>query len=176
MADPDGFFDRIEKTEDIADVRHGNQPGARGQKSLQTLREQVSIFFDRPNFQLRFLAVAKHLPGNDIGMVFRLRHDDLVTLINKRFSKGESNEVNGGRRAGSKNDFFPSSRMDPLLYTVSGPFVFFRGHSRKKMHGPMRISIRQLIDIQPFIQNSLRFLGCCGIVQIYQVFPVNLAG
>ena len=86
------LFYRVHKTQYIGDVRHANNPGTLADKGFQLLGIQPAVFIYFPHYYPASLSLAKHLPWHNIGMMFALSYDYLVTLRYEGFSKTECHE------------------------------------------------------------------------------------
>ena len=48
---------------------------------------EFALIVETPHAQVRTLALAEHLPGHQVGMVFHLANNNLVALVHKGIAK-----------------------------------------------------------------------------------------
>ena len=53
----------------------------------------MTFIINAQNFQYSFLPAAEHLPRNNVGMMFRLGHNYLITFTHESFAERESDKI-----------------------------------------------------------------------------------
>ena len=174
MADGNQFPNRIYKTQHIGNVRDSNNFGALRKQLFQILRMKESVFPDIQHFQRSLLALTKHLPRNNVGMVFRHANNYLISLIYKYLSIRKGHQVHGMRGSGSKHNLFPGSRIQKVLNAVSGAFISLRRIHGQAVNSPVNIGVGCLCKRFLVLDYRRRTLCRGRIVQIHKRFTVHL--
>ena len=157
-------------------MRDSHNLSAFRKEFFQIFYRQYTVFANVEHFENGFFALAKQLPGNDIAVMFGHRNYDLVSLVDKRFTKGEGHEVDGSCCSGSEYDFFPGRSMQEFLHDITRAFVGVGGLSRQMMNSPVDVGILFQRQFLPQTHHRQRPLGRSSIVQIHQGFPVYATG
>ena len=72
---------RHQGAEHVGHVRDGDHLGARRQKLLELVDEEIALLVHRRPFDHRALALAQEMPRHDVGMVLHDREHDLVARL-----------------------------------------------------------------------------------------------
>ena len=153
---------------------HADDLRARGQQTRQQVHPEATGIIDGKHLQRGALALAKQLPGHDIGVVFRLTDEDLVTLVDKGFAEAESDQIQRRRGAGGKDDFLPEFCIQIRPDGIPGRFVLRSGQVRDPVHRPVQVGVVFLRHLGPLANHGQRALRRGGIVQIDKRFAVHL--
>ena len=86
------------------------------------------------------------------------------------------NEIDALRSATRKNNFRRSARINKLAHHFTGCLVAVRSLLRKVMHPAVHISVYATIHFRNGVDNTLRFLSSCGIIEINQRTVVHQLG
>ena len=66
--------------------------------------------------------LAKHLPGNDIGMMLHVGNDDLIAFFQEMPAVRLGNKIEGFCRTLGENDLFHPAGMKELPHHLAGKF------------------------------------------------------
>ena len=139
----------------------------------QQICAQMPFVVNREDLQDRPFALAHHLPGNDIGVVFRLGNQDFIARFYERFPNGKGYQIDGRRCAGGKDDFPTRGSMHMTGNGVPGAFISVCRLPRQGMNRPVDIGIVQRRQfLLPFHHQTRPHTGS-RIVQIHKRFSVN---
>ena len=109
-------------------------------------------------------------------MVFHLRNDDFIAIVQECGSERMGYEVYRFRSAACKNDFSVVGGMEELLYTSSGVLVSVGGLLAEAVYAAMYVGVDAGIAIGNGFDDAARFLGRGGVVEVYQWFTVYFPG
>ena len=118
-------------------------------------------------------ALTKHLPGDDVGVVFQGRYDDVITLADAVLAKGEGKGVD--RISSAFGEDYLIGRTCPYegSHFGSGSLVLFGSHLTQVMHTSVDVGIEMLVGIDNSLQHPAWFLARGSIVQIDQGLAID---
>src|SRR5258708_29287792 len=99
--------------------------------------------------------------------------EHFVAGMNVSAAVGLRHEVDGVRGAANKDDLARISGVEERLHLPARSFVLFRRMFRKEMHATMDVGVVPLVVLTDRINDHLRLLGRCCIVQVNQPPAVN---
>ena len=87
VGNADNFFDRIDCTEHVANVRNADNLSLWTNHFLEGLQVHCTVIIHRNDFQYNAFSGLLELPGHDIGMVFDGRDDDFIAFLHESFTE-----------------------------------------------------------------------------------------
>ena len=105
MRGTDHFGNGIDSSQGIRHLRHSHQFGFFIDKRFVNRQIQIPAVVKRDHPQAGTLALAKQLPGNNIGVVLHLAYNDFIAGRNKLFTEGEGHQVDSLCSTPRENDF-----------------------------------------------------------------------
>src|SRR4030042_2542824 len=118
------------------------------------------------------LPSAKHLPVNDVGVMFHFCDEDLIPLANKSFTEGKSNTVYCGRCTAGEDDLMGMFCTDEFLYRHSRLFICFGRLLAEIMHPPVNRAVVVPVKGIDALNYRQRFLCCRSVIKVYERFAV----
>ncbi len=88
----------------IRDMRNGRDPRAGPEQLLEFVEQQFAAIIDGSHAQLRAFFVAKHLPGNDVGVVLHRGDEHFIAAADVLAPIGLRHKVDGLGGAAHKDD------------------------------------------------------------------------
>ena len=146
----------------------------RAEKAFKVLKDQFAFIVDRRNSQLGAFLFAKHLPGNDVGVVLHRRDDDLIPRAHVRPAICLGHKVDGFRCAAHEYDFAGTRCVQEILHCLARILEFFRCPFREVVHAAVDVGVVALVVADNGINDCPWLLRGGGIVQINQRMPVDL--
>ena len=104
MRDLNNLSQRIDRAQRVGDMRDGQQFRARSQQLGQLVHHQLAAVVDGNNPQLGALFLAKHLPGNDVGVMLHGRDEHFVAGAHVFAAIGLRDQVDAFRGAAHEDD------------------------------------------------------------------------
>ena len=141
MTNSYNILHRIDKAQDIGNMRDADKLRTRRQQRGQRLHAEMTAVVHRKHLQDGTFPLAQHLPGYDIGMVLRFADNDFVFFADKRFAKTEGHQVDSGRGAGGKDDFLTRFRIQIGPDGVAGRLILLRSQIGKAVHCAMQVGV-----------------------------------
>jgi len=140
----------------------------------------MSVFFEK-NFTLivegndadtspRFST--DHLPGNDVGMVFHFRQQNLITLSQLSLD-GLRDKVNPFRGPATNSDIFAGMSMDKIADRLPRIFICIGGAGRERMGRSMNVRLIPRVKMCHRIDHTLRLVCCSRIIKPDQGISVD---
>src|SRR5262245_49782131 len=93
------LFDRIHCAQRVGDVSQSYQSGPLIEQRCVLVEKELASVVAWHDAKPAALLVAQHLPGDDVGMVFQLRQDDLVTVPEESAREAMHYQIDRIRRA-----------------------------------------------------------------------------
>src|SRR5437867_5643678 len=135
----DDLVDGIHGAEGIGNVRNGDDTGLRSKKFFVLLKKELSPIADRHDTEPGPLLLAKDLPRNDIGMVFHLGDEDLITRPDMLAAKAGGYQIDTFRRAPHEDNLTGLSRIDELLHLDTRILVGPCGSFAQSVHSAVDV-------------------------------------
>src|SRR5437773_7021394 len=108
--------------------------GSRTKEFFVLLHEELSPVVDRRDAEAGALLFAKDLPRNNIGMVFHLGNEDLITRPDMLAPKAAGYQIDALRGAPHEDNLPSLRRIDELLYLDPRILVSPRGSFTESVH------------------------------------------
>ena len=171
----DHFFHRVHEAEHIGNLGNGDKPGLFREQAGKHLEAQIAVFIHRKYLQMSAFPLAKHLPGNDIGVMLRLADQNLVALADKSFSEAVGDQIDGSRRPGSKDDFLTLRTEEPGCLLACN-FIYLSCLRGKCMDSAMDIGVSMQGESALLFHHGFRAKGGRRVIEIDQRFAVDAVG
>src|SRR5690606_30164924 len=110
----DDIFYRIDSAESVGYMNQRDYFDPRAQHFVEFLQDYLSLGIDGDYFKRCFFFLAKHLPGNNIGMVFHGRDDYFISLAYEFPAIGIGDQVNAFRGSLGKYNFLRLPSINKL--------------------------------------------------------------
>ena len=131
---------------------------------------------DRQDFQDCLLALAKHLPGDDVGMMLPFRHDDFVAGVNEGLAERESDQVDRRRSAGGEHDLCAIRRVQEIPDRIPRTLIRFGRFGRQMMDRPVQVRIGMRRQSDPAVNDGLGPLNGRRVVEIDKRLAIDFLG
>ena len=105
MSDAPHLFNRIDRSERVANMSHANEARVFGEEFFIVLHLNLAFLVERDNFDSTAFTLTQHLPRHDIGVVFHFADEDFVTFFQKCLAVGTGHEVEAFSCAAREEDF-----------------------------------------------------------------------
>ena len=112
---------------------------------------------------------AKHLPGNNVGVMLSLRKEDLIPGTDVLLSVDIGQQVDGGGGTGGKDYLVLRGGVDESADGLPPGLVVFGGGGGKTVDGAVDIGIGLLQPAGSGVNDGPGLLRGGGIVEIYQL-------
>lgn len=123
------------------------------------------------DFEGRSCSLAEELPWDDVGVVFKGRDENFV-VGGEGSGEDVGDEVDAGRGTRGEDDFLGVTGVEVFGDGVSSVFVGFGSDSCEVVGTSMDVGVDFFVVISRGVENGVRFLSGCGVVQIHQGFCV----
>ena len=143
------------------------------QPRIQNIDLKNSVFIHWDDFQFCAGSLAQHLPRNDVGMMFQIRNNDLVILLDL-IRQSISHQINAFGCSFGKNNFVIVFCINEPLNLLSGKFHFFGCNLTQSVDATVNVRVDGFVIFFPGFNDRQWFLRSCCIVQINQRFSVHL--
>ena len=155
-------------TQHVGCLRDGDQFRPTVEQFRQSFHHQPSRIVERQHTYLHATAAADQLPGDDVGVVFHLRHHDVVARPESEFAVAVRHGIHGGRRPRSKDYLLTRGGPDKRAYPFAGLLEQFGHLPGEVMHAAVHIGIHLLIQPAFAIDDTPRLLGGSRTVEVHQ--------
>ena len=119
MGDADDLLHRHDGAERIRHLGDGDDPGARAQKLLEFLDEEIAVIVDRRPFDHGAPAFAMEMPGHDIGMMLEDREHDLIALADHHPAEGLRHQIDRLGGIAGEDDLVRRRRVDEAAHAFA---------------------------------------------------------
>ena len=102
---------------------HGDKLGLLAEETPILIENYLAVMADWNHTKPGTDLFTKHLPRNNIGVMFHRRDNNLISSLKERSSVTLRNQVNGLCGAPDENDFLLAPCIDESLDLVPRPFV-----------------------------------------------------
>ena len=170
------FHDLLDGHDGAERVRHlgdGHDLGAVVQQLLVFVQQHLARVVHRNHADLRALGGSQLLPRHDVGVVFEVADDDLVTRTDVLAAPAFGHQVDGLGGAAHKDDFVHIRRVDEFLHPLTGAFVGVGGAGGEFMRGAVDVRVFVLVKIRDAVDDGLRLVGRGGVVEPHQRLAVH---
>ena len=157
-------------------MRDSHNFGALRKQFFQSLAAQDTFFVNVKYFKRGFFALAKQLPGNQVGVVFGYGNHHFVSFVDEGLPERESHQVHSRRGARGENDLLPAVGIQETAHLLPSVFIGLGCNACQIVDGPMNIRVLFLGQLHPAFRYRQRALGGSGIVQIHQRLSVYARG
>ncbi len=164
---------RQDRAQRVGDMSDRDQPRFWSQQLLVLIEQHLAGVVHRSNAQACTLFRAEHLPGNYIGVMLHPGDDNLVVLLNVAASLALRHQIDGLGGSTHKNDLARRSSIEEAACLLACRLVGVRSACGQLMRGTMHIGVLVLVEIADSVDDRLRLLRRCSIVQPDQRAPVN---
>ncbi len=137
----DDLLHRIDGAQGIGYMHHRHQSGTFIEQLPEFIHDEIAIIVNGDYAQLRPGLFTQQLPGHDIGMVFHLGDDDLVTVTDVGTTITLCHQVDGIRRPAGEDDLLNGRCIDKCSNLISRLFICRGGLFTQCMHAAMDIGI-----------------------------------
>ncbi len=97
------LFYRVYGSQGVGGMGECHNPGPVAKKLIQFFKIQFSFFIKWDDLQICSLALTHHLPGDNVGVVFHFRDQNLIPRSDILFTKGEGYRID--RSGGSAGEY-----------------------------------------------------------------------
>jgi hypothetical protein len=170
------FLNGVDQAQYIGYLSHAQQARAFAQKAFEEVCPEMPFVIHGQNLKNGALALAHHLPGNDVGMMLAFGNDYLIAGTHERFPETESHEIDGRSSPGGEYDLLPALRIQELPDGIAGGFVLLRGLGRDAMYSTVEVGVAALGEADPFVDDRDRTLDGGRIVQIDKRLAIHRSG
>ena len=172
-SDRDEFLDRHDRAERVGHVRQGEQFRLRADQFLERGKVHFAALGDRNDFQRRARLFADHLPGNDVGVMFESRDQNLIARLHARADERLRNEVDGLRRTAHEDDLFRVTRIDESANHIASAFVGVRRALTQGVHATVDVGVVVFVIVADRLDHLAGALAGGGVVQIHERFAID---
>ena len=170
----DDLAHRVDGSEGIRDVAHGDELGSPVQQLFKLVELHLAAVIDGNDTQHRLLLLAKHLPGHDVRVMLQGRNDDLISSADVRSSIGLRYQVNPFRRAADEDDLPRISRVQKPLHLAPRRFIRLGGPFTQLMHAPVDIGVVHQVEMRERLNDAFRLLARRRVVKIDERLAMHL--
>ncbi len=173
VAQFDDLLHRRHRAERVRNLGRGNQLRPRPQQILEFRHQQITCVVNRRDFQDRTRLLRKHLPRNDIGVVFEMSDDDLVAGLQMLATPGIGHQIDRFGGAAHEDDLFVLRCADESPSRVPGLFVGVGRPGRQLVRRAVDVGVLVSVEVRQPVDHHLRLLGGRGVVEPDQRLPVD---
>jgi hypothetical protein len=147
--------------------------GLVAEEPLVLLEDHLAPIVDRRDAQPGPLLDAEELPGDDVGVVLEPRDDDLVALADVAAAPALRDEVDALGRAAHEDNLLGRRRVEEAADLVASALVGVGRARSEGMRRAVHVGVLALVVIGDAIDDRLRLLRGCGVVEPYEPSPVH---
>ena len=136
----DDVLHRVEAPEDVGDMRHAHELGARGEEGAEVLQVIGHVGAEAHKLDHSARARRHHLPRDDVCVVLHFRKDDLVALLEVARAPAVGHQVDGVGRPAREDDF-RALGVDELCHLFARAFVQLRRLHSQGMRTAVHIRV-----------------------------------
>ncbi|ENN89137.1 hypothetical protein RHSP_61761 [Rhizobium freirei PRF 81] len=173
MRDAADVLHRNNGSERIRHMGDGDELGPLRQALLEILDMERALVVDGHPDELGTLPLADEVPGDDVGVMLHDRDDNLVALAKLRHAPAVGDRVDRFRRVLGKDDIVHRRSIQEAAHLFASRFIGFRGSIGQEVQAAMHIRIFAGIGMRNGIDDDLRLLRGCAVVEIDQRLAVH---
>jgi hypothetical protein len=158
----------IDGAQHIGDMRDGDHAGALGYEAAQLVQVEPSLVGDAPDHDSRPLRARNLHPGQDVGVVFHFRDDNLVAFAQLAATPTRRHQVDTLRGASCEDDFGRLTRVQEAGDLFACRLEQLRRFGTDAIRAPMDIRIMVRIEVHQGVQHGIRLLCGRRVIQINQ--------
>ena len=158
--------DRIDRTQDVADVRDANDFRPLAEELFVLVHTEPTVVGDRHHTQADALSCLKKLPRDDVAVVLHLAEDDLVALLHKSLSEAGCHEVDALGSAAREDNLTGAAGIQETAYRFARCLVQICCLLRKEMHAAMHVGIDVVVFLRHRLHDLSRLLRRRCIIEI----------
>ena len=162
-----------DRAQRIRHLRHGHQFGAPVEQLAEFFDDDLAAVVDGNHAQCRALFRRQLLPRHDVGVVFKLRDDDLVAAADVLPAEGIGDQVNAFRGAPHEDDFIGRGGAKEMGDLGARGLVRIAGARRQCVRRPMDVRILVRIEIRHAVDHRLRLVRGGRIIEPRQRLAVD---
>ena len=155
----DHLFHRVDGAEGVGDVADGEEIGALGEEGVEGLQIEGAVVEDGNDFELGTAAFAKHLPGDDVGVVLEVGDEDFVTgceVSGESEDGGDEIDAVGG--AGGEDDLVRRWGVEVSGDRDAGFLVGSGGGLGEMVGAAVDVGVDLLVVASAGVENGRRVL------------------
>ena len=182
--DEDGDVLLMGKTDDVLDRRHraervrhlgdGHQLRAGPEEARILLHEEVAPVVDGNHAEPGALLLAKHLPGDDVGVVLDSRDDDLVPRAHEPAPVARHDQIDALRRLADEDDLSRGGGVQVALDAGARTLVGLGGPLAQKMHTTVDVRVVEGVVGDERVDDRLGLLARRRVVEVDEGLAVHL--
>ena len=174
MRDANHVLDRDDGAERVRHLRDRHHLGARRQKLLEFVEQEIAVVIDRRPFDDGALPLAQEMPRHDVGVVLHDRQHHLVALLQPRAAEGRRDEIKRLGGVAGEDDLFLARRVEERAHGLARRLVGFRRLVGEEVQPAMHVGVFARIRLLDAVEHRLRLLRRGGVVEINERLAVDL--
>ena len=167
---------RHQGAEHVGHVGDRHHLGARRQKLLELVDEEIALLVHRRPLDHRAMALAQEMPRHDVGMVLHDREHDLVAGLDALAPERIGDEVDRLGGVAGEDDLLGPRRVEERPHLLARALVAFGRRIGEVMQAAMHVGVFRRIGLLDAVEHRLRLLRRRGVVEIDQRLAIDLHG
>ena len=163
----------IDSAEGVVHMTYTYETCARGDETLELREDKVTVLVGRYCLQGTALLMANLLPRHYVGMVVKLRHDNLVTWCKELTTIGLCHEVYALRGTTHKDNLLTCGSVDKVLNLLTSFLIGISSPCSQCVCASVDIAVIVLVIVADLIDHLYRLLRSSSIVEPYEVVAVH---
>src|SRR5262249_31258577 len=169
----DDAFYGVDRAQRVRDMCDGHNLHTRPKHFRKFIHQEFAVIIDWNDAELRATLFRKHLPRDDIRMMFESGDEDLVTGVNEFATIAVSDKIDALSGPAGIDDLARFGGIDESLDFDLRVFVFARCELAQIMHATVHIGVLFGIVAQETVDHDPGLLGSCCVVEIDQPASVD---
>src|SRR5262245_7773545 len=141
VSDLDHATHRVDCAKSVGHMRHGYKPSLRVHQFLVRFQDYLAVVVDWNYAQAGVLFLAKHLPGDNVGVVFHAGNQDLIPCLETRAQVAKCYQVVSFRSPANEDDFTILPSMYQPLHLGAHGFIGLSRSLTQGMHATMDVGV-----------------------------------
>ena len=138
---------RRDGAERVGDMREGDNSRLLGQQFFVFVQQNLAGSSTGTTRSFAPAFGRQKLPGHDVGMMFEMRDEDLITGFHEALAVGLGDKVDALCGAAHENNLFGRAGIDEAAHRLAGVLIGIGGTRGEFMRGTVDVGVFVLVEI-----------------------------